>query len=55
MTDAYTCRDQKNFFYRVFHKCDIMFDLCGQMYEIKGNKCYLCLHFVKLERIYDFY
>lgn len=29
-----------------------MIDLYKQMYKIKGNKCYLCLHFVKLERIY---
>lgn len=26
-----------------------MIDLYKQMYKIKGNKCYLCLHFVKLE------
>ena len=32
-----------------------MIDFYKQMYKIKGNKCYLCLHFVKLERIYDFY
>ncbi len=32
-----------------------MIDLYKQMYKIKGNKCYLCLHFVKLKRIYDFY
>lgn len=55
MTDAYACRDQENFFYRVFHKCDIMFDLYGQIYKLTRNKYYLCLHFVKLERIYDFY
>ena len=34
---------------------DKILEICREKSKIKGNKCYLCLHFVKLERIYDFY